>query len=133
MMTSKPTRLSFCSQLLCFILRCYVFFELIQQLGMRQSRYMVRWLGPVRSGGVRCGPMRSKTAVRRRRHRNLADKMNPIVLLLLTSCSHLADLLLLIFPPCCAVFIINCHTRKRTKTANKQHYLFRHQNKQGSV
>jgi len=46
-MTLKPTHQSFCSQLLCFILCCYVFFELNQELWMRQSLYMVRWQGPV--------------------------------------------------------------------------------------
>ena len=79
--TNDPRTWWFWSQLvsrsahnfLCFILCCFVFFELNQQLGMRQSLYMVRWLGLGESGAVRCGPVRSDAVnsqtgrIRRRR------------------------------------------------------------------
>jgi len=52
MVTLKPTRQSFCSQLLHFILCCYVFFVLNQELGMRKPPYMVWWLGQGGSGAV---------------------------------------------------------------------------------
>ena len=53
-----------------------VFFELNQQLGIRQSLYMVRWLGPGGSGAVRCGPVRLivRPLCAARRWRRLAER-----------------------------------------------------------
>jgi len=57
-MTLKSQLISRSAHNFC-ALCCYVFFELNQQLGMRQSLFMVQWLGLWGSGAVWCGPVRS--------------------------------------------------------------------------